>query len=253
MGYVFFEIFHHEARLQHCITQRDERLPLEGSLALHTGQDRMQVRLNRSEVEVFFGAGMSFVSVLQVHGDHVHVVAKSASRGWDVVDAGFKADAMVTDQAGVVLTILTADCVPILLYDPIHRAIGAVHAGWRGTQQEIARKTVETMHRQYGTQTADLIVGIGPAIGGCCYEVGAEVADHFADYPEALSAKKNGKYLLDTKQINAEQLVALGIPEVQIEVSSVCTMCESERFFSYRAEPGEAGRFMSCIALCEPE
>jgi YfiH family protein len=249
---MFVEIFQRYSALRHCITQRDLQQPLEGSLALHTGQDPAQVLTNRAQVEEYFGDESYFVSALQVHGDHVHVATKTLDHGWDNSNPDLKADAMVTHLPGVVLTILTADCAPILLYDPIHQAIGAIHAGWRGTQQEIVRKTIEKMGELYGTDPAGLIVGIGPAIGGCCYEVGAEVADHFTDYPKALSAKKNGKYLLDTKQVNAEQLMALGVPEKQIEISPVCTMCEHERFFSYRARPGEAGRFMSCISLTKP-
>ena len=237
--------------MRHGISLRDFIQPLEGSLALHTGQDAAQVLANRAQLGGRFGADAVFVSALQVHSDRVHVVTEATDRGWDVLDRTLEADALVTDVAGVVLTILTADCVPILLYDPIHRAIGAVHAGWRGTRQEITRKTIEKMAALYGTQPADLVAGIGPAIGGCCYEVGAEVAEHFADYPEAVNEKENGKYLLDTKQVNAEQLRTLGVPEAQIEVSPICTMCEHERFFSYRAEPGTAGRFMSCIALIQ--
>jgi YfiH family protein len=249
LGYIGFEILDKRSGLRHCITTRDPERPLEGSLALHTGDDPLKVQANRRALAEYFGPGAHFVSPLQVHGDHVHVVSDVTDRGWEVLDRDLQADALVTDRPGVVLTILTADCVPILLYDPVHRAIGAVHAGWRGTRQEITPKTVRKMGELYGTDPADLIVGIGPAIGGCCYEVGAEVAEHFTDYPESVHEKGGGKYLLDTKQINAAQLVALGIPAEQIEISPICTMCDHERFFSYRAHPGETGRFMSCIAL----
>ncbi len=235
--------------VKHCISERDEERPLAGSLALHTGQDIDNVRGNRREIASYFGAEAYFVSALQVHGDHVHVADERISQGWVEVDNSLKADALVTNLPGVVLTVLTADCVPLLIADPVHRAIGAVHAGWRGTQQEIVRKTIETMGHLYGTRPADLIVGIGPAIGGCCYEVGGEVVEYFTAYPEAIVAKDNGKYLLDTKQINALQLEALGVPTDQIEISPVCTACEHKRFFSYRADAGTAGRFMSCIML----
>jgi len=235
--------------IKHCVSERDGTRPLSGSLALHTGQDADLVRSNRQEVASFFGAGAHFVSALQVHGDHVHVVEEGASRGWIEPDASLQADALVTNVPNVVLTILTADCVPLLVVDPVHQAIGAIHAGWRGTQQEIVRKTIEKMAALYGTEPADLIVGIGPAIGGCCYEVGAEVADHFTAYPQAIVPKDNGKYLLDTKLINARQLEALGVPPNQIEISPICTSCEHERFFSYRADAGTAGRFMSCVML----
>jgi len=235
--------------VRHCVSERESGWPLEGALALHTGQDAAEIRANRTRVADFFGAGASLVSMLQVHGDTVHVVEQPGDRGWGEVDRTLEADAVVTHLPRVVLTILTADCVPILLYDPVHHAIGAVHAGWRGTQQAIVRKTIETMGERYGTEPEDLIAGIGPAIGGCCYEVGRDVAGYFADYPEALTDKGSGKYLLDTQQVNAMQLMALGVPEAQIEISPYCTACDVDRFFSYRAEQGTAGRFMSCIML----
>ncbi len=249
MDFVRFALLEAYPGVRHGISTRDLTSPLEGSMALHTGQAPSRVSLNRARIESYFGPEAHFVSALQVHGDRVHAVTQAHSRGWDRVDERLQVDAMVTDLPGVVLTILTADCVPLLLYDPVHQAIGAVHAGWRGTQQEIARKTVERMGGLYGTEAADLIVGIGPAIGGCCYEVGAEVAEHFTDYPEAVDEKGGGKYLLDTKQINAAQLLATGVPQEQIEVSEICTMCEHRRFFSYRAHPGEPGRFASSISL----
>jgi YfiH family protein len=180
----------------------------------------------------------------------VAVVTEAADRGWNTLDRTFEADALVTDLPGVVLTILTADCVPVLLYDPIRRAVGAVHAGWRGTHARIVPKTVETMQKRYGTDPRDLIVGIGPAIGGCCYEVGPEVAERFVAYPDALLPQTGGKYRLDTKEINRIQLIEIGVPETHIEVSPICTMCEHDRYFSYRAD-ATAGRFMSGIMLVD--
>ena len=244
-----FEKLRQVEGVRHCVSERDAARPLSGSLALHTGQDVASVQSNRREIVSYFGVEAHFVSPLQVHGDHVYVVETPASRGWEGLDETLRADALVTRLPGVVLTILTADCVPLLIADPVCRAVGAVHAGWRGTQQEITCQTIETMTRLYGTRPEDLIVGIGPAIGGCCYEVGEEVVAHFTGYPETIVAKPNGKYLLDTQQINARQLEALGVPPEQIEISPVCTSCEHERFFSYRADRGTAGRFMSCIML----
>jgi len=233
----------------HCVSHRDGSRPLDGSLARHTGQADGEITANRSRVEHWFGPHARFVSPLQVHGDHIHVVEHPHNRGWEKLEASLRADALVTNLPGVVLTILTADCVPILLFDPVQRAIGAVHAGWRGTQQMIVRKTIAKMAEQYGTNPADLIVGVGPAIGGCCYEVGEEVAAHFGSCPEALMPKGGGKYLLDTRRVNVRQLEAAGVPPEQIEVSPYCTSCDVDRYFSYRAEQGTAGRFMSCIML----
>ena len=253
MKHIIFKNINTIPLVRHCISERDMHRPLEGSLALHTGQEKGAVLANRVEIALYFGPEAHCISPLQVHGDYVHVVDENNSRGWTELDASLQADALVTHLPGVVLTILTADCVPLLIVDPVHRAIGAVHAGWRGTQQGIVRKTIETMNQLYGTRPADLIVGLGPAIGGCCYEVGVEVVEHFSAYPQAIVPKDNGKYMLDTKQISTRQLEALGVPREQIEVSPVCTACEHERFFSYRADGGTAGRFMSCIMLEDEE
>ncbi len=245
-----YKLFDSAEGTRHCVSERANGQPLEGSLALHTGQDAEQIRANRSKVAEYFGEPpVACIAALQVHGDRVHAVDRPDPRGWDALDQTFEADALITHLPHVVLTILTADCVPILLHDPVRHVIGAVHAGWRGTQQEIARKTIAKMGQLYGTNPKDLIVGIGPAIGGCCYEVGDEVAEYFTAYPDAVTHKGDGTHLLDTKQVNAMQLEALGVPRVQIEISPYCTACDVDRFFSYRAEQGTVGRFMSCIML----
>jgi YfiH family protein len=249
LGYVFFENLRSSDGAKHCITERHIGAKIDFSLAYHTGEDPEAVRANRDAVHAFFGADACFVSALQVHGDHIHAVESRTERGWEEMDRSLEADALVTNVEGVVLKIMTADCVPIILYDPRRRAIGSVHAGWKGTQAEIVRKTLEKMTKLYGSDPHDVLVGIGPAIGGCCYEVGSEVAEHFADYPDAVQAQPNGKYLLDLKAVNAQQLRSAGIQDTHLEISSVCTACESKRFFSYRAENGCSGRFMSCIMI----
>jgi YfiH family protein len=235
--------------IRHGITERKIGDPVDFSLAYHTGEDSDAVHANRSTINAWFGEQACFVSALQVHGDHIHAVKYHESRGWEAEDRTLQADALVTDVEEMVLTILTADCVPILLYDPMHRAIGSVHAGWKGSQQEIVRKTIEKMSALYGSDPRDILVGIGPAIGGCCYEVGGEVAEHFTAYTDAVVPKPNGKYLLDLKTVNAQQLESAGIRRAHIEISPICTACESERFFSYRAEKGCSGRFMSSIMI----
>jgi YfiH family protein len=129
--------------------------------------------------------------------------------------------------------------------------IGAVHAGWKGTQSEILPKTIKKMQEQYGSQAEDIIVAIGPAIGQCCYEVGAEVATYFHAYTGAvLRGQSEGKYLLDLKAVNHQQLLDVGVAKMHIEVTSLCTACQKARFFSYRAEQGCRGRFVSAIGLC---
>jgi YfiH family protein len=246
----FFDHLSAATGVRHCITRRDPDKPSEGSLALHTGDDPHAVLRNRAAIREHLGQPRACISPLQVHGNTVHIVTHAVDRGWDELDRTFEADALITDLPGVVLTILTADCVPILIFDPIRRVVGAVHAGWRGTHAHIVTRTLTAMQETYGSQPHDLLVGLGPAIGECCYEVDTEVADKFADYPDTLTPKGEGKYLLDTRAVNHRQLIAAGVPASRIESSSHCTMCRRDRYFSYRADR-TTGRFMSCIMLEE--
>ena len=234
--------------VRHGVTPRDPSRSLDFSLALHTGQAAEAVLANRRELEEHFGSESVFVSVLQVHGDAVHVVERREEHGWREA-AGIRADALLTGLPGVVLTVLTADCVPILLHDPVRRLVGAVHAGWKGSRLEILRKTVQEMEGRFGSDPGEILAAIGPAIGGCCYEVGPEVAGHFREIDGAVTPGEGGRYMLDLKAVNRSQLLEAGVREGHIETSPVCTACESDRFFSYRKEGGCDGRFMSCIML----
>ena len=237
-------------RIRHLISKRDVTAPLDFSLALHTGQEPESILANRSTLQSRFGEKSLFFTVLQVHGDTVHIVEEAEGEFWRKADGSIRADALLTDLPNVVLTILTADCVPILLYDPGRQVIGAVHAGWRGTEKRIVAKTVARMAERYGSNPGEIVAAIGPAIGSCCYEVGKEVADAFGGYPEALELR-NGKSYLDLKTVNRRQLIESGLREEVIETSSHCTSCERESFFSYRGEGGCDGRFASCIMLIE--
>ncbi|WP_457606603.1 peptidoglycan editing factor PgeF [Nitratifractor sp.] len=237
--------------LKHLVTLRELSRPLENSMALHTGQEPGRVRRNREELRNYFGEGSRFVSVLQVHGNRVHFVGKAEEHGWRSLDESIRADALVTSESGVVLTILTADCLPILFYDPASHAIGAAHAGWKGSAASIAVRTVEVMSERFGSRPEEIVAVIGPGIGGCCYEVSEELADAFSAYPEALSWGKEGRPHLDLAEVNRRQLEGAGLHPERIEVSPHCTACESDRFFSYRQSGGCAGRFLSAIMLKE--
>ncbi len=251
MGYEGSRILGELPGLKHCITERRAGEPLAFSLALHTGEDPEIVRENRRKLADLFGPEASFISALQVHGDRVYAVERQRSLGWKSVDEDLKADALITCLPNVVLTILTADCVPILLADPLTGAIGAVHAGWKGSALGIVKKTVIRLSERYGVDPGNLRAFIGPAIGGCCYEVGEEVARRFRHLEGAVKAGSRGRPMLDLKRVNLLQLLEVGVPESSIEISSHCTACERERFFSYRAEEGCSGRFMSCIMRVE--
>ena len=139
-----------------------------------------------------------------------------------------------------------ADCTPVLLADPRHKAVAAVHAGWRGSAVRAASAAVHAMQHAFDTRPGDLLAGIGPAIGPCCYEVGQDVVDAFADRPELISDSR-----LDLWQANRQALIEAGVPAEQIEMANICTQCESERFFSHRANGGvPAGRFAGIIRVC---
>ena len=147
-------------------------------------------------------------------------------------------DALVTALAGVPLSVRTADCFPILLADERNRAVAAVHAGWRGTAAHIAIRALEEMSRLYGSEASDIYAAVGPGIGECCYEVGADVASQFG-------IDQAGR--IDLASINRRQLLDAGIAEHHIDVLGGCTKCDARLFHSYRRDQLAAGRMVSYI------
>ncbi len=180
-----------------------------------------------------------FVSPRQVHGNHVAIVTK-ASRGSVVPDT----DALITNHRMVPLLLRFADCTPILVYDPRRHAIGLGHAGWRGTVARMAEALVRAMSEAFGSDPADMIAAVGPAIGPCCYEVGPEVVSRVEQElgPEFLSNRKaDGHAYFDLWAANERQLRDAGVGKV--EVAGVCTACHRDEFFSHRGDHGRTGRF----------
>jgi YfiH family protein len=149
-------------------------------------------------------------------------------------------DALVTDTPGCRVAVKTADCVPILLVDARNRAVAAVHAGWRGTVRQIARRAVETLCRDFDTTVQNLHAAIGPAIGKCCFEVGPEVAAEFGH---------SGRVHVDLEEVNRRQLREVGIPGGQIYSAELCTMCRLEDFWSYRRDKEGAGRMLTFVGI----
>lgn len=163
-----------------------------------------------------------------------------------------QADGILTDNPAVTLFLRFADCVPILLHDPRRRAVGLVHAGWRGTLLQAGAAAVRAMAERYGSQPADLVAGIGPSIGPCHYEVGPDVAAGVrAAFPghadDLLQAGPAGRPHLDLWQANAVSLRQAGVE--QIELGRVCTACHTADFFSHRGERGSTGRFGAALGL----
>lgn len=145
-------------------------------------------------------------------------------------------DALLTAELGITVSVRTADCYPILLADTHHRAIAAVHAGWRGTDSQIVVETLRRMQSEFGTQPADVLAAIGPGIGACCYEVGADVARRFG---------LPGAGRLDLAKENLRQLTHHGVPASQVTIAGACTFCDDARFHSWRRDRDAAGRMIS--------
>jgi len=184
------------------------------------------------------------VEASQVHGQTVAVVDR-ADRGRNVEGA----DGVITADPEVVLAIHAADCVPILLWDSRGGAVGAVHAGWRGTAAGVAPAAVEQMRRAFGTAPADLRVALGPSIGACHYEVDAPVAEALSPWPwgaAVLRPGRAGHWHLDLTEANRRMLLDAGVPAEQIWSSGYCTACHRHLFFSYRGE-GLTGRMAGLI------
>jgi len=211
------------------------------NVSYSVGDKREAVETNHNLICQALGISRDdIVAAQQVHGSQVTVV-RPEDRG----QALPATDALITDSPGVALLLRFADCLPVLLYDPVHGALGLAHAGWRGTVAGITKKTVLAMTEAYGSNPADIIAGLGPGIGPCCYQVGAEVVElvkaNFNDWQELLYPQDDGSLHFDLREANRRQLAALGVE--RIEVAQLCTACRVEEFFSYRAEGGRTGCF----------
>jgi hypothetical protein len=170
-------------------------------------------------------------------------------------------DGLITNVPGVVLATFYADCVPLYFVDPVHRAIGLSHSGWRGTVSDIAASTVQAMHERYGTDPADIRAAIGPSICQDCYEVSTDVAEQFmAHYdsslwPELLSQreeqKANGKYQLNLWEACRQNMLRAGILPPHIEVTDLCTCCNPQVLFSHRASHGRRGNLAAFLSIRE--
>jgi len=213
---------------------------------------------------------LSLATLRQIHSAHIYLVDRPFARP----PAG---DGMVTNKPGLVLGVQTADCLPVLIADPVNKAVGAFHAGWRGTVARIVEKGVGMMRLHFGSDPAELVAAIGPGIGGCCYNVGAEVCDAFEsqfDYAEELfhkvfesdpvrekypllflTARAPGhsdlgpQLHLDLVEANRRQLLSAGLKAKNIGASSLCTACNLNLLFSYRAEGGKTGRMLAAIGI----
>lgn len=229
------------------------------NLGVNRGDDPDRVRENFSRFSRAVGLDPDkLVFSRQEHRDLIrNVTAADAGKGLSrPVD--YEADALVTDVPGLGLVIFTADCIPVLLHDPVRGVVGACHAGWRGTALGIVEKTVSRMARDYGCRPADIRAAIGPGIAQCCFETTGDV-------PEAMTAALGdgaepfirpgweGHFQVDLKGLNRLWLTRAGVPEGQIAVSGDCTACRGDRYWSHRILGARRGSMASAIRLLPEE
>ena len=240
----------------HCFTTRlggvSEGIFDSLNIAIKEGDTEENVRQNLTILGDALGFPLDdLISTRQTHSDIVRVVTKTDHRGPFHRDYP-ECDALVTNDPGAALIIYTADCTPLLFHDPVTGAVGAAHAGWRGTAAAIGAKTVEAMVSAYGCNPQDIRAAIGPNIGFCCFETDADV-------PEALLAvygqeaaefirPEGDKYYVNLKEINALSLRRAGVKH--IEISTDCTVCQCHRFWSHRATKGLRGS-QGAVIVCK--
>ncbi len=213
------------------------------NLGLSSGDNEAPVTENRRRVLAAFGVDKTGVCAFsQVHGARVLIGRPS----WFEEEA----DAAVTDIKGLVLVVSTADCLPVLFYDPVTGAVGAAHCGWRGTVEGIAGKTLVKMATLYGTDPADVQVAFGPSILAANYQVGAEVVAAFlgAGFPEHVATPDGtGRFLLDVAAANRWLLLKDGVQPANVWESGLCTYGDPARFYSHRRDDGRTGRHWAII------
>lgn len=240
----------------HCFTTRLGGVSTGVFSSLNLGWNRGDTPENVTENFRILGRALDFapeklVLTRQIHSDIVRQVTSADARGFDSHNYP-QCDGLITNEPGTALAIFTADCTPVLLWDPVTGAVGAAHAGWRGTAAKIAGKTARAMIDAYGCRPGDIYAAIGPNIAQCCFETDADV-------PEALEkaygaaakdhiAQKGEKYYVNLKEINALALKEIGVQN--IDISEDCTACQCHRFWSHRVTGGNRGS-QGAIIVCK--
>ena len=218
-----------------------ERTPRHLAQEAHSKPDSVVAALARE---------CRFVAVRQVHGTDVLVVGERVPTR-ELLEQGW--DALITDEPGLCLTIKTADCVPVLLFDPVRRVIAAIHAGWRGTLAQIVPKTIGAMRERYGSRVDVMKAAIGPSAASCCYEVDEPVLSRlrevFPAWSLVLREVGDNRAKLDLRLVIRRQAEEAGVRAESISAADHCTICEPDLFYSYRREGSVRGTMISGIAL----
>lgn len=213
------------------------------NVSMSGGDEASNVIQNRLAVSRCMG-GAELVFLNQVHGTDVINVRESVAASEAGGFCAGSGDALISRLPGVSMLIQTADCQSVLIFDPVQRAVGNVHSGWRGSLHNIIGRTVQAMIAAFGTDPATLLVGIGPSLGPCC----AEFIHYRTEIPRHFWSYKNSADHFDFWALSRDQLTEAGVPEDHIVCSNLCTRCRTDIFFSYRKEH-VTGRFAAVIGL----
>lgn len=254
LTYFQFDSFTGDGNVRHAVFSRQggtSPAPF-GSLNLSVSVPDQKSRVYANRRRAYGLVGRDTPTVVHahlVHGNRVRRVTTAENGRWIP-----HTDAIITNQNGCALTMNYADCAPIFLYDPVHRAIGLGHAGWQGAVKDVPGAMVTAMHQEFGSNPADLLAGIGPCIGVCCYEVDeplvSQVRAAFDTHEQLLIPQPNShRPHFDLAVANQQNLARAGVK--QIEHSGFCTACRTDLFFSHRAEMGKTGRFGTIFVLGE--
>ncbi|MCK4259109.1 MAG: peptidoglycan editing factor PgeF [Halanaerobiales bacterium] len=258
--WMVFERLSKESGIVHGFSTRIggvSQAPYDGlNLAFHVGDDLEDIIINRRRFLNVLGLWLEDLTAgEQVHSDKIRIVKREErGRGTFNYETAFSGtDGFITNEPGVVLSSYYADCVPLFIYDPVNKVVGLAHAGWKGTLMRIGARTIEKMTENFGTKGKDCLVGIGPSIGSCCYEVDERVIEplraEFSEWKELVVDKGSGRWNLNLWETNRQVFLNAGVSSENIEMSELCTSCNTDIFFSYRREGGITGRMASIITL----
>lgn len=257
--YLTIPSFSNLGMVRHCFTTRQGGVSKGRYASLNTSpfKDESLEITNKNLDIVCSAIGVDYkrlVMTRQTHSDNIMVVDEDfmhnkASDNENVL--GY--DALITNLPHIPLITFYADCVPIYLLDPVNKAIGLVHSGWRGTTLHIGEKTLNKMRIQYGTRPEDCLAAIGPSIEKDCFEISEGTAEifrqSFQNYDNIIFPEANGKFLVDLWSVNEQILVRAGVRPKNITLSEMCTRCNSELFYSYRRDKGQNGSMSAIMEL----
>lgn len=216
----------------------------DANLAFHVGDDPLHVLENHTRLaQKMEYDHHRLIHMRQIHSDHIVLVTDALN-----FDTPPECDALITNRLNTPLMVMSADCTPILLYDPINHACAAIHAGRAGALNEILPKTITAMYQNFGSSASDIHAILGPSIHGCCYEINPTIADEtrVRGYADALHYEGE-KIFLDVNTVLTHQLKQMGVTNT--EIINECTACHHEKYFSYRADQQHTGRIAGVIIL----